>query len=277
MDARQIEFVEPQTDRALDWALAYAAAGMRVFPCNNKQPLLEHGHLEATTEAATLARWWARWPHADIGWALPEGVVVVDIDLDPPRKYGFDDYAVLDGRNADDVETPQARTPRGGRHLIHATTLPPDEIATVLRPLRVRGQICGVETRRPTRNYIVLPRPGSGRAWVKPLSILLAPAPAWLQWPLAAEPSADVDRPISGPDLDARLRGIAQRVASAIEGERNSITFWASCRVAELVAAGVIDREWVSKLIALAADRAGLPHIEAQRTIASAFRGASHG
>jgi hypothetical protein len=70
---------------------------------------------------------------------------------------------------------------------------------------------------------------------------------------------------------DTRLRNIALRVEQAVEGERNCVLFWASCRFAELERAGLIDAAWGAELLVLAATRAGLPDIEARRTIKSGF------
>ena len=68
-------------------ALAYAEAGIPVFPCaasgpRCKQPLTEHGHHDATTDLDQIRRWWTRWPDALVG--IPtgpdSGVWVLDVD-----------------------------------------------------------------------------------------------------------------------------------------------------------------------------------------------------
>ena len=65
-------------------ALAYAAGGLPVFPCNveNKRPLVKRGFHVATTDAGIIAGWWARWPDAMIGMptGAASGVWVLDID-----------------------------------------------------------------------------------------------------------------------------------------------------------------------------------------------------
>src|SRR5450759_1195181 len=71
-------------------ALAHAHRGRRVFPWKpvtepgktkpTKKPLPEHGHLEATTDETVIIGWWKRWPNAYAGWALPDGIGLVDID-----------------------------------------------------------------------------------------------------------------------------------------------------------------------------------------------------
>ena len=56
----------------LNAALAYAAAGIAVFPClpNDKRPACEHGHLDATTDATLIAACQCvAWPHMTYGSA----------------------------------------------------------------------------------------------------------------------------------------------------------------------------------------------------------------
>ena len=65
-------------------ALELALQGTPVFPCNpiTKGPLSEHGFKQATTDPATIAKWWEKTPSAMI--AVPTGKAsgfwVLDID-----------------------------------------------------------------------------------------------------------------------------------------------------------------------------------------------------
>lgn len=69
-------------------ALDYAARGWPVFPCHpmTKQPLVKKGFKEATTDAAQIRAWWAKWPNALI--ACPTGAAIgafiVDLDIGSP-------------------------------------------------------------------------------------------------------------------------------------------------------------------------------------------------
>ena len=47
----EIAFTPPDSDAAVDWALAYAAAGMAVFPVKaDKKPLTIHGFKDAAID-----------------------------------------------------------------------------------------------------------------------------------------------------------------------------------------------------------------------------------
>ena len=78
----EIAFTPPDSDAAVDWALAYAAAGMAVFPVKaDKKPLTIHGFKDAVIDEDADPRLVDEcYPHADIGWAVPAEIVVVDLD-----------------------------------------------------------------------------------------------------------------------------------------------------------------------------------------------------
>jgi hypothetical protein len=265
------DFEPPQANQPLAWAIAYAAAGVSVFPVTaGRTPLTPHGFHNATTDAATIKGWWARHPYADAAWGLAASVVVVDLDAKSGRD-GKRDFEAIEGKPPDAVETPIATTPTGGLHLYFG--------AGDRRLRQFSGAIPGhpgIDTRVGGKGFAILPGAGNGRAWLRPLSTPLAPAPAWLPdekedrgaAPAPAQPRAS---PFTRYGADTRVRRIALRVERAVEGERNSVTFWAACRLAELERDGLIDEAWGVELLALAASRAGLPDIEARRTIKSGF------
>ena len=96
-------------------ALAYAVAGWDVHPLTGKVPRTTHGVLDASTDLDLVIAWWKRWPSANIGGRVPQGVVVVDID---PRNGGLDSWAALVELHGD-IATRTAYSGRGddGRHL----------------------------------------------------------------------------------------------------------------------------------------------------------------
>lgn len=65
----------------LDHALQYAGRGWPVFRVTGfKTPLKgSHGHLDATTDQATIRQWWSERPNANIAMACGE-LVVLDLD-----------------------------------------------------------------------------------------------------------------------------------------------------------------------------------------------------
>jgi hypothetical protein len=108
----------------------------------------------------------------------------------------------------------------------------------------------------------------------------LQPVPEWviaaLHQPPATVPFPSRHQPIriSSEQADAKLAGIIRTVAHAREGERNSITFWAACRMAEMVCEGLLGQADALSIVIEAASRSGLSRSEALRTAQSAFRSA---
>jgi hypothetical protein len=124
------------TTSKLDAALAYAAAGIAVFPCHTvtrgrcscgaagaghpigKHPRTNAGHLEATTDARQIRLWWAAWPDANIGAAMKaSGLVAVDED---PRNGGDESWRDLTREaGASITDTWTNLTGGGGAHHIY--------------------------------------------------------------------------------------------------------------------------------------------------------------
>jgi hypothetical protein len=157
----------------LRWALAYAALGARVFPCRaDKTPLTPRGCKDASSDPAIIQAWWARWPYADIGLAVANSFVVVDIDRKAGLGDGYNDFLELEGREASSVPTPTATTPSGGLHLYYRTSG-----AKYRNVVRVNGFAVDV---RSVGGYVIAPGPGNGRQWIRSPRGPWAPVPAWL-------------------------------------------------------------------------------------------------
>jgi hypothetical protein len=245
--------------RMLDAALALAAR-VPVFPCGeDKRPLVPHGFHAASTDTLTIGAWWLRWPKALIGVPTNVTFCALDIDLKHPEAERW--YA----ENASNIPFTRKHVTRsGGFHLLFA----PDT-----RMRCTAGRIArGVDTRGAGGYLIWWPAcdlPVSHRD-------LLAEVPDHIveaQLP-KAEPvnPAPVRLPASRDRVRAKLIGVLRVVASASEGKRNAITFWAGCRLAEMVAAGELTHRDAVGLAIEAANRAGLPRQEAAHTLRSAFQ-----
>jgi Bifunctional DNA primase/polymerase, N-terminal len=72
----------PEDGERLEIALAQAALGRRVFPAGDERHPYVRWKDEATTDESVIRGWWTTWPGARVAWALPEGVLVVDV-VDP--------------------------------------------------------------------------------------------------------------------------------------------------------------------------------------------------
>ena len=250
MSSNLAAFTPPSSNAPIDWALAYAAIGMRVFPVKaDKKPLTKHGLKDATTDAAQINAWWRSQPYADIGWAVPPGIVVLDADVGKGAD-GLKEFAAHEGMHPDDVLTPQAQSPRGGRHLVYEANG-----AVYRNHVRLNGSAIDLRTEG---GYIVLPVPGNGRAWLKPLATPLAPAPKWLTPAPEPKPSA-VAQPFAGETAYARTA--LERACLAIEEAPNGAqeaTLNKKCfSIGGLIGAGELDYETAISALWTAAD--GMP------------------
>ena len=181
-------------------AVAYAASGLAVFPLGPraKEPLHTcpvsrghrlagrtdrcrggcghdgHGVLDATTDLATVSRWWAATPTANIGGAVPHGAFVIDVD---PRHDGDASLRRLTDTHGPLPATLTARS--GGRdrgsHLWFRH--PGGKLRTA-----GRADLAGLDL-RVAGNYVVVDpsvHPDGGiYSWVDP-TIPIADPPGWL-------------------------------------------------------------------------------------------------
>jgi hypothetical protein len=241
--------------QALKAALELAGTSVAVFPCaHNKKPCAPHGFLDASKDAATVQELWRRHggPLVGVRTGAASGIDVLDIDKHRDARQWW-----AENRH----RLPMTRTYRtrsGGLHLIFT---------------HAQGLRCS--TSKLAHGIDVKGDDGCAIWWpAAGLPILHegppAPWPDWLRAQLKPPAPPPPSRRVI-PD-DRRLCQLLRRVASAHEGERNAITYWASRRFGEMVATGLISTTDAMTLIVNAATTAGLPRNEAIATARSGLR-----
>jgi Bifunctional DNA primase/polymerase, N-terminal len=241
---------------ALDQAIRLAQR-VSVFPCDNdKRPFTAHGFHDASQDAATIHRWWTRWPDALIGVPTGTKFCVVDVDLQHAEAQQWYGRANL-------PLTRTHTTRSGGRHILFQSHAKVKCSTGKIWPhVDTRG-IGGYIVWWPACGYDVL---HGG---------LLQPVPEWIIKRLnpdpPALPPARPRRPINSDHAQRKIDGIIRTVAHATQGERNHIAFWGACRLGEMAADSIISRDEAIELTVEAASRSGLPRNEARKTAQSAI------
>lgn len=181
-------------------ALAYAAAGFPVFPIHErgKRPMTAHGHLDATRDAGKIQQYWHLCPTANIGVAVPAGLVVVDVD----------DREALQRLRAEDRHLPAtARSTTGrGLHFYYRTDTEIRNAVGLSPGVDLRGQ----------GGYVVVPPSvhptGARYRWeVPPLPANIADAPGWLLEAVATRQSYRARPPEEWRHLTAEGVGKGER------------------------------------------------------------------
>lgn len=147
----------PSTNLAV--ALAYARAGILLFPCDaRKRPLTPRGHHDATTDLDAIRRWWARWPDALVG--IPtgpdSGVWVLDVDGEAGRRSLNALMARLGVETVADLAPCVSRTPSGGLHLIFRLQ-PGERPRNRARDIGAALDTRGVKADGTSAGYIIAP------------------------------------------------------------------------------------------------------------------------
>lgn len=161
----------------LDAALALAARGWPVFPCEpsqkpqprSKAPLTTNGLKDATTDPASIQDWWERWPKALIGLPTGEPLGAFVVDLDPRTLSCEELFEALEKHIGTSVGDPvTAVTQSGGWHLYFA--LPQGEAAAGIRNRAGQrsGLVANVDV-RGNGGYVIAPpsvmSDGKAYAW----------------------------------------------------------------------------------------------------------------
>jgi len=169
-------------DSLLDWALRYAACGLRVVPIKpgGKHPNITAWQKAATSDPEIIGSWWTQlYREHGIGIAMGNGLFALDVDV-ANGKPGAQTLADLEAQYGPLPATVEARTGSGGRHLIYASdAVIRNNAATRLGAgLDIRGdggQIVVAPTIHPTSGLPYQWMPGRAPWETHP-----APAPDWL-------------------------------------------------------------------------------------------------
>ena len=209
-------------------AIDYARDGFPVFVCKAgaKLPATPNGFQDATTDEATINRWYRENPTYNIGWC-PENNGMGAIDAEATD---LANWEKLEAENGGHVNTFTNRTPRGGLHLIYEGTLPP----TVKRAFNGYN----IDT-RGRGSYILLPPSCVGGNEYETIDFTPpAPLPDWIKARVNARPREKQLAP-EGVVFDistnlAAARDWLGRQTPPVEGERNDATFVAACQIKDL-------------------------------------------
>jgi hypothetical protein len=250
----------------LDAAFHLTQFGFHVFPLSVglKIPAVAKdkggkGCLDATDDEETIACWARDYPKANIGVACgqPSGVVVIDLD---PRNGSDASIAKLASRKQTFTPTVTARTASGGTHLYYAFEPALKNSKSVLAP--------GIDV-KTTGGYVVAPPSvligNKGYTWERsPLGDCFPRLPRWALEALKPKPKPVIA--FNRETAPADVVRLADFVSQSGKGERNNRLFWAACRAAET---GSLSPSAEASLLS-AAQSAGLPRMEAEKTIESA-------
>lgn len=197
-------------------ALAYAAAGLHVFPCKPaaKVPACAHGALAATVDPERITAWWRSNADYNVAVATGEASALFVVDID--GLIGAAELRELEAQHGVLPETWDARTPNDGRHVGFAWPGQPvpNSVGRVAPNIDIRGQ----------GGYVVVPpsRLACGKyTWSTNCADELADAPHWLV-------DSAIGRNGNGKCATATADWVAIVANGAPEGQRNHT----ACRLA---------------------------------------------
>jgi hypothetical protein len=253
-----------ETHGRLTAALAYAAIGWPIFPCQPgaKTPATAHGFKNATTDPDVIRSWWSAEPALNVaiatGWPGPD---VLDVD-DRESGTGWAAFGRLKRAGLLAGAQMLVRTRSGGLHVYFAGS---DQ--------RNAAYIGGANLDfRATGGYVLAPPSfveADDKGPAGTYSVLQQREPTGATFKLDTArrllaPPAPV--PMQRPSCQRNPDGIIAWVAGLPQGKRNDGLFWAACKLLEGGHGNALDE------LADAAASNGLGPDEIARTIASAER-----
>ena len=283
-----------------DAAVAAAQRGWAVFPClpRDKRPAVDRWEERACADPERVTRYWPSDRH-NAGVACgPSGLVVIDLDTHgtlpedwrmPGIANGCDVLAQLcEWAGQSWPCTYSVRTPLDGWHLVFEAVdgqqirNSAGKVGPLIDVRGSGGYVLAAGSVLDERAYPKDPAAGAvvngGKAYEVIDGSDPAPLPPWLA-ALAGPPQRSESHRAAGTHVGGtagtRLGGLIAIVRAGKPGDRNGPLYWASCRAAEMVAAGQVDRGAAEDALVAAALEAGLRggEREARLTFASAMRG----
>ena len=248
------------TDATLRQALAFAARGCPVLPCQpgQKTPATRHGVRDATTDSGQITAWFGRHPDWNLAIATgAPGPDVLDVDEHGEAGNGYAAFGQLRAAGLLAGARAWVRTPSGGLHAYFTGTdqrnghLPAHHL-----DFRSRG------------GYVLTP---PSQIDGKPYQLIQAfRGHGALDWDAVVRhlhPQREYPRPRHPQAASQDIGGQARWVAGQGEGNRNAGLFWAANRA--------LDGDPAADLgpLAAAARQAGLGEREITRTLDSARNG----
>jgi hypothetical protein len=247
------------TDATLRQALAFAARGCPVLPCQpgRKTPATRHGVRDATTDPGQITAWFGRHPDWNLAIATgAPGPDVLDVDQHGDAGNGYAAFVQLREAGLLDGARAYVRTPSGGLHAYFTGT---DQHNGHLpgRYLDFRSQ----------GGYVLTPPSQIGGTPCRLVKTL--DGGGTLDWDAVLrhlQPQRQLPPRHPQPGRQD-LSGLARWVASQGEGNRNAGLFWAANRALDADPAADLSP------LAAAARHAGLGDKEITRTLESARKG----
>jgi hypothetical protein len=255
-------------------ALTYAARGWHVFALRpkTKEPATCRGFYDATTNPATLRRWFDKFPYnIAVRTGTISRVAVLDVDGD----LGAASLRDLEAKHAPLPPTLTSLTGKG-MHLLFTIDGPVSSSNSKIGPnLDIKGDA----------GYIAAPpsvHPNAKKySWVDD-SIQSAPMPEWLlslaRKPKISERALATVRPSRTGPSDAYGRAALDSeiavLAATAPGGRNHALNRAAFSLFQLVAGGELDRDQVCNRLFEACERNGLINDDGLRSVRLTMRSA---
>jgi hypothetical protein len=237
----------------LDDVLAYAARGWQCFPLKpkSKEPATRRGFYDATSNPATLRRWFERFPYnVGVRTGTASGIAVVDIDATE----GFASLAELEFEHGRLPQTLASNTGNGRHYWFQIDAPIPCSTGKLGAGIDVKadlGYVATPQSIHPNGNFYT---------WID-FSVVPAPMPEWLMQLACKKPAPAISeralqsivRPKPNGESDVYGRAALDReiqiLSAALPGTRNTNLNRSAFKLFQLVAGGELDREDVERAL----------------------------